>query len=398
MNQNDNQRIRLPDGIDAESFLRDYWQQKPLLMRGALSPTRFSLSPDELAGLATEPDIESRLLVGGNGTDISKGWRIEHGPFDEASFAALPRSHWTLLVQDVDKYLPEVAALIELFDFVPQWRIDDVMISFATDGGGVGPHTDAYDVFLMQASGRRRWRLSYRDYADDDLLPGLEQRILAHFDTDEDWLLEPGDLLYLPPGVAHWGTADGDCMTYSLGFRAPSQAELAGDWFQHAIANASDDRLQDGRGIETTGLGEIGAGTRAAARRLVDRLVAGDTDAFDRWLGCHLTEPKPQFDIVPADVDWNATDLLDHLDNGGSLVRNPAARMAWSALSSGELLLFCQGEARELPGSLQALAEALCRKRRFEAAECKQAMSDAAAARELLLALVNDGVLEPDVP
>ena len=202
-------RLRLPQGLDGETFLRDYWQKQPLLMPAALPTQSFTLTPDELAGLACEPQFESRLIL----EDEEGLWEVRQGPFAEADFAALPESHWTLLVQDVDKYVSDTVSLIEAFDVVPDWRIDDVMISYATDRGGVGPHSDAYDVFLMQASGRRRWRISDRHYAESDLLPGIDQRILARFHTAQEWVLEPGDVLYLPPGVAHWGTAEGPCMT-----------------------------------------------------------------------------------------------------------------------------------------------------------------------------------------
>jgi len=225
-------QLSLPPDIDPDTFLRNYWQKRPLLMRAAVPLDCFTLAGDELAGLACEPEFESRMII-----ERSDGnWQIRHGPFDEADFSDLPESNWTLLVQDVDKFLPEVARLIDGFDFVPAWRIDDIMISYASERGSVGPHTDDYDVFLMQAQGQRRWRISEKDYSDSALLPGLEQRILAHFETEQEWVLEPGDVLYLPPGVAHWGIAEGECMTYSLGFRTPNQQDLAADWFQHLVS------------------------------------------------------------------------------------------------------------------------------------------------------------------
>jgi 50S ribosomal protein L16 3-hydroxylase len=253
--------LKLP--IDRDTFLRDYWQKQPLLMRGALDPGLFSVPPDELAGLACEPDIESRLVI----EHGERHWTVEHGPLDEGRFALLPTSHWTLLVQDVDKHRDDVAALLDHFDFVPGWRIDDIMISYATDGGGVGPHTDSYDVFLMQAQGRRRWRISDADYSEDDLLPNQPLRILSSFETTEDWLVAPGDVLYLPPGVAHWGSADGDCMTYSLGFRAPQRQELLAEWLHHCADQAGTAPLVDpDEGLSP--IGSLGPGFIGLAQTL----------------------------------------------------------------------------------------------------------------------------------
>ena len=274
-------QLRLPHGIDRAVFLHQYWQRRPLLMRNALAVDNFRLGADELAGLACEPDLESRLVV-----EHSRGsWDLRHGPFNARDFGTLPESHWTLLVQDVDKYLPEVARLIDAFDFVPDWRIDDIMISYAADQGGVGPHTDAYDVFLMQAQGRRKWRISESHYTDADLIPGLAQRILSRFDTDHEWVLEPGDVLYLPPGVAHWGIADGPCMTYSLGFRVPSQQELAADWFQHLVALSYQSRLSGPDDLDPEQPSRLPGGVFETAAQTIDALPDPRSGSFRLWLG-----------------------------------------------------------------------------------------------------------------
>ena len=381
--------ITLPPGIDRATFIRDYWQKKPLLMRGAMSPTAFTLSPDELAGLACEDEIEARLLIQG----AAGAWQVRHGPFDDNDFAALPEHDWTLLVQDVDKYVPAVGQLIDAFDFVPGWRIDDIMISFAADGGGVGPHTDAYDVFLMQAHGRRRWRLSYESYTDNDLLPGLEQRILARFRVDEDWLLQPGDVLYLPPGIAHWGTAEGDCMTYSLGFRSPSQQELAADWFQYRVGLACERRLADPGDLSVESPGEITAGAVAAARQLLDALPGTDSAEFSSWLGRHFTEPKPQFQVLPPDDDWDRQRLAGHLAARRPLQRHPYARISWMRTGNDAVTLFWQGQATGLPPSCQDLAALLAQHRRLPADTLVQTLVDDDG-EALLLQLLNDGILE----
>ena len=380
--------MRLPPGIDRATFVRDYWQKQPLLLRAAMPPSAFTLSADELAGLACEEGIESRLLI----QTATDAWQVRHGPFDADDFAALPEHDWTLLVQDVDKYVTPVGHLMDAFDFVPGWRVDDIMVSYAADRGGVGPHTDAYDVFLMQAHGSRRWRLSYETYTDDDLVPGLEQRILSRFRVDEDWVLHPGDVLYLPPGIAHWGTAEGDCMTYSLGFRSPSQQELAADWFQYRVGLADEHRLDDPDDLSADTPGEITAGAVAAARQLLDALPDTGSAAFGTWLGRHFTEPKPQFQIPPPDDTWDRSRLARHLDAQQPLQRHPFARISWMT-ASDKVLLFVQGESMTLPDSCRPLAAYLSQHRRLADDALAQMLVNADA-EALLLHLLNDGILE----
>ena len=227
-----NKPLPLLGGITPKAFLAEYWHKKPLLIKNAIADFTGLLSPEELAGLACEDEVQSRIVEEINGV-----WHAKHGPFDENDFAALPdqpnpNHRWTLLVQSVNHYLPEASALLQQFDFIPHARLDDLMVSYAPDGGGVGPHFDSYDVFLLQGQGQRLWRIS--EQTDLSLIEGAPLRILKHFDTAQEWLLEAGDMLYLPPHLAHWGIAvsDGktDCMTYSIGFRAPKQQELASEF------------------------------------------------------------------------------------------------------------------------------------------------------------------------
>ena len=383
-------RLRLPQGLDGETFLRDYWQKQPLLMPAALPTQSFTLTPDELAGLACEPQFESRLIL----EDEEGLWEVRQGPFAEADFAALPESHWTLLVQDVDKYVSDTVSLIEAFDVVPDWRIDDVMISYATDRGGVGPHSDAYDVFLMQASGRRRWRISDRHYAESDLLPGIDQRILARFHTAQEWVLEPGDVLYLPPGVAHWGTAEGPCMTYSLGFRAPSQQELASDWFQHLVSLSDERRLDDPDDLRADSRAQLTTGVFRRAAQLLNELPDTHSADFRRWLGRYLTEPKVQFEIPARDPAWQHADLADCLQQGQTLRRHPFARIAWTVLDDAQVVLFMQGEDLTLPSLLQPMVRQIAERRLLEAEEIAPVIAATPEAGALLLRLVNDGILE----
>jgi len=200
--------------------MRDYWQRKPLLIRGAFPRFADPLSPREVLRLAANEDAVSRLVIR-NG----KRWSVEHGPLPASRFKQLPRRDWTVLVQDTNHFSRAARELLARFDFIPHARIDDVMVSYAVPGGGVGPHVDSYDVFLLQGHGRRRWTISRQK--DLAFVPGLDLKILARFKPGTEWVLEPGDMLYLPPGVAHHGVAETECLTWSIGFRAPADQELA---------------------------------------------------------------------------------------------------------------------------------------------------------------------------
>ncbi len=212
--------MQLLNGLSPQQFLAEYWQKKPLLIRQAIPGFTGLLSPNDLAGLACEDDVQARLI-----SLKKKQWAVRHGPFDEADFARLPKQDWTLLVQGVNHYVPEATGLMAMFNFIPHARLDDLMVSYAPKGGGVGPHLDSYDVFLLQGLGRRNWKISAQ--TDHTLIEGAPLKILQHFETEQEWVLEAGDMLYLPPQIAHWGIADSDdCMTYSIGFRAPAAQEL----------------------------------------------------------------------------------------------------------------------------------------------------------------------------
>ena len=376
--------------VSRQAFLDNYWQKRPLLIRQAIDPACLRLDPGELAGLACEETVESRLIRQHGDTD----WSLQHGPLDEADFAALPESHWTLLVQDVDKHLPEVGALLEAFDFLPDWRLDDIMISYATDQGGVGPHTDNYDVFLVQASGRRRWRLSYRDYRDSDLLADCPLRVLRDFDTHEDWVLEPGDLLYLPPRLAHWGTAIGECMTWSVGMRGASDTELAAAWLAHLADRNGRHHLRDHIDAATRNPSWLGPADIALACDHIRATQPQDSPDFRLWLGGYLTEPKPGFEL-PESEDIDIPALLRQWRQGRlTLHRHPWVRLALIDLDGQRLALCAQGEALVRPAAQRALLEAVCRHRRL--APDALAGGEPAQQEDLLSALLQRGWLCPE--
>ncbi len=216
-------KLAMLGDLAPDEFLSQYWQREPLLIRNAFPDFTPPVSGDELAGLSLEEEVESRLIQQPEG---AREWHLQSGPFTESTFSKLPEQNWTLLVQAVDLWVPEATHLLQQFDFVPTWRLDDLMVSFAAPGGSAGPHYDHYDVFLLQAEGQRRWHVGQRCDATTPLTDNPDLRILADFQQQASWLLEAGGMLYIPPGLAHWGIAETAGMTYSIGFRAPRMADL----------------------------------------------------------------------------------------------------------------------------------------------------------------------------
>jgi 50S ribosomal protein L16 3-hydroxylase len=373
--------------FDSDAFLRDFWQKRPALIRDPWAAWVNPLGPDELAGLACEPGVEARLITHVADENLS----AEHGPFAEARFARLGKTPWTLLVQAVDHHVPEVAALLAAFRFVPNWRIEDVMISIASDGAGVGPHFDQYDVFLIQGLGRRRWQVGAQCDEETPLLPHDDLRLLAAFEPTEEWVLEPGDILYVPPGAAHNGVALGDdCMTLSIGFRAPSRSELLAGWCDELLAGSDDsDRYTDPELVAQANPGEISAEALTQLHAMVTEKL-GDKAAFARWFGEHSSARKyPEIDWSP-EVPFGTEELHAALADGAMLLRNPASRFSFVRGEAGQVLLFVDGECFECVGAVAALAERICAQDQVEVG----AASDATLA--LIATLVNRGSMALD--
>ena len=303
MTSQHHQPLALLNALTPAQFLADYWQKKPLLIKQAIPNFTGLLTPGELAGLACEDDVQARIV------EFKKGkWSAKQGPFDEDDFAKLPEKttpnhNWTLLVQSVNHFLPEAAELLQQFDFIPHARLDDLMVSYAPGGGGVGPHFDSYDVFLLQGQGKRLWRIS--EQTDLTLVDGAPLRILKQFDTAQEWLLEAGDMLYLPPHLAHWGIAvtDGaeDCMTYSIGFRAPKNQELATEFLGFLQDQLNQDALtiegiyQDPNLTLQAHPAEISQAMIHQVNENLQKIQWSDA-LVGEFLGTYLSEPKP--DIV----------------------------------------------------------------------------------------------------
>lgn len=305
-----NKPLQLLGGLTPAQFLAEYWQKKPLLIKNAIPNFNGLLSPEELAGLACEEGVQSRIIEEINGV-----WHAKHGPFDDEDFAALPeqtdpKHRWTLLVQSVNHYLPEASQLLQQFDFIPHARLDDLMVSYAPDGGGVGPHFDSYDVFLLQGQGKRLWRIS--EQTDLSLVEGAPLRILKNFDTAQEWILEAGDLLYLPPHLAHWGIAvahnNVDCMTYSIGFRAPKNQELATEFLGFMQDQLNQEAIhiegiyQDADLSLQTHPAEISDTMVSKVSKTLQKIQWSNQD-IAKFLGTYLSDPK-------ADVVFDANKKL----------------------------------------------------------------------------------------
>ncbi len=370
--------------FDINGFLSDYWQKQPLLIKNPWVSWENPLGPDELAGLACEEGVEARLIK-----QSRKTLEAENGPFPEARFNNLGKQPWTLLVQAVDHHVRQVAALIEPFRFIPNWRIDDVMVSYATDGGGVGPHFDQYDVFLIQGLGRRRWQVGARCDAATVLLPHDDLRLLANFEAADEWILGPGDILYVPPRFAHNGVAVGDdCMTYSVGFRAPSRSELIGNWCDDLLAELDDDdRYADPGLAAQANPGEISASALARLHAMVTGKLA-DRDGFARWFGAYTSTPKyPDMEWQP-DEPVEALELRQYLADGAAMIRNPASRFSFIRPAASAVLLFVDGECIECAGEVAGLAELLCAADRIEV---DPQLMQSQAAMGLIAKLFNQG-------
>ncbi len=286
-------------GLSPVQFMRRHWQKKPLLVRQALPGFVPPVSRSELFALAAESGVESRLIVHGD-----DGWTLRHGPFLRRSLPPLGRPRWTLLVQGVDLHRQQAHELLSRFRFVPDARLDDLMISWASDGGGVGPHFDSYDVFLLQASGRRRWRIGRQK--DLTLEAGVPLKILSRFEPEQEHVLEPGDMLYLPPRWAHDGVAEGgDCMTCSIGFRVPQRAGLAAELAQRMGEAYEDSTLyRDPAQAATVHPAAMPAELTAFAADALQRLLA-DRSSLACALGEVMTEPKPSVWFEEAVQPWS---------------------------------------------------------------------------------------------
>jgi 50S ribosomal protein L16 3-hydroxylase len=370
-------------GMPVAQFLRRYWQKRPLLVRQALPGFRSPIAPEDLAGLACEELAHARLVTHQPRTDR---WTLRSGPLAESDFSTLKKSHWTLLVQDVDKWDDSVAALLDHFDFIPDWRLDDIMISYAVDQGSVGPHVDNYDVFLLQGMGKRRWLISDDPTAPQDFRNDSDLKLLKQFTPTHDWVLEPGDMLYLPPGFAHHGIAQGPCMTYSIGLRAPSAAEMLLDFAETLAEQLTEDRRFADPDLTPPAHGaEIDANALARVEQAL--AIAGKASPAQRrqWFGTFITRYRAAQTPAPRPRKITLAALRAALLKSKPVRRNPWTRLAYARDDRSGAELYAAGNTYTCGIKL---AQFLCSARRLPTAPLARLDS---AELELLRTLINDG-------
>jgi 50S ribosomal protein L16 3-hydroxylase len=370
--------------LSPETFLADYWQQQPLVVRQAFPDFQSPVSADELAGLSCEADVNSRIVIEKGG---KHPWETFYGPMDEAMFQNLPETHWSLLVNDVEKHLPQLAWIIDRFRFIPEWCVDDLMISYAPEGGSVGPHLDQYDVFILQAQGHRRWQLHNREVAADNVVVGTDMHIQKDFQAEQEWLLAPGDMIYIPPGVSHYGVATDECLSFSIGFRAPAHAEMLQDFVEYiSRGEPGNVMFRDPHPGVQAHANEITAATIDTVGDVLKQYLRADHPELSRWFGRFISDVKT--DIAPEAgqtvEDFNSLTGLYEV-----LARHPASHFAFSR-HDNHALLFVDGDDYDVSVDF---AETLCAHREVDLHML--AAKTTAAEQHLLLKLFNSGKLSP---
>lgn len=386
-----------PLGMPAADFLRDYWQKRPLLIRNAFPDFESPISPDDLGALSLEATALSRLILWDRKKDQ---WTVETGPLPEDRFDRVPERDWTLLVQDVDKWDPDVRAILSSFPFLSAWRIDDVMISFAVEGGSVGAHIDQYDVFLLQGMGHRHWQIDANPEQSAEFRDDAPIKLLKSFTPSHEWTLKPGDMLYLPPGLGHHGVALDPCLTFSLGMRAPSKAELIEDFALELAARTGEtERYADPDLAVPTDTFEIDAAALARVKRTLG-CMAGSGDADDallrRWFGRFITRYRASGDIKPPKKPPTRAEFDAALAAGGAAQRHPFSRVAWLREGKANAMWFITGS--DIDGLRASDAALLCRAESLDATIWQALDEHAREAVVALAALGHYRVVKPRAP
>ena len=386
-------------GMSAETFLRDYWQKKPLLIRQAFPDFETPLSPDELAGLSCEEEVNSRIIIERGG---EHPWQAIHGPMDESVFEKMPETHWTLVVNDLEKYVPELIWITDQFRFIPEWHLDDLMSSWAADQGTVGPHVDLYDVFILQGEGRRRWQINTQPVAEDNVIPGLAIRLQKEFNVEQEWILETGDMLYIPSGVSHHGVSLGESTSYSIGFKATSHEALVNDFIAHITSNLSINKTYN---IPNEGVPEHPNEITSAAIEEVRNIFRDYLDPqhpeLPRWFGRYVSDAKMDYLHECQQTVEHFSDLKGlEQKYGAPFYRHPSSRFAFTELPQGtagtndssDVILFVDGNDFTVSKSF---AYELCDHRELDLNRLEQVATD--EEQSLLIEFYNSGKLyQPD--
>ena len=340
-------------------FLQRYWQQSPLFVEQCFTSLIDMVHGDDLAGLACDEYAESRII---RGFGLNGDWRCEQGPFTEETFAKLPDTNWTLLVQGLDQWDEEFRHILAAFDFLPRWRLEDIMASYAPKGGGVGPHFDYYDVFLIQVSGTRQWQIGQQCNDQTALQKNDDVKLLEQFETHAEYTATPGDMLYIPAGVAHWGTASSDdCITLSVGFRAPSEKEIMTEVFDDLVEQFSEQlRYRDSLDAIDANPFKMNGAVEENIKQFAESLDPKKLEqALNKAFGCLVTEPR-YLGFVEPGAEWQPEKLLNIFAKQEriSLEHAAHARFAFSKMglfASGEFYPSTEAFSRQIcDGDLQA--------------------------------------------
>jgi len=377
--------------INIDDFLLHYWQKKPLLIRSAFPHYQSPISAEELAGLACEDFVESRIISEQKNTPK---WVLENGPFLEERFSKLPKSHWTLLIQGLNKIFPELDDLLQQFNFIPSWRVDDLMASYASPEGSVGPHIDQYDVFLLQASGRRKWMISETAVSMNNFEENSALKIIKNFTAESEWILEAGDMLYLPPNIAHYGIGMEDCMTFSIGFRAPSHAELLSSYIDEHITTLTDDlRYQDTELRQTNNPGEISS---AAINNIQQLLLShfNDTSKIADWFGGFITDYLDD-EVELIERNLTTDEFLVEIKNNYNLRRPATVRANYIKNKDNTISLYLNGTKQNIQKDESDITMLFCNQTTYTYLTLKPYM-DNKIALAFLCKLYNSGFIEFD--
>ena len=351
--------------LSLEQFLAEYWQKKPLLIKGGFQNFQDPLSADELAGLALDEQVDARLIQRSEGS-----WQLDEGPFEH--FEGYGEQDWTLLVQAVDHWHPAAATLLEPFRFIPNWRIDDLMVSFSAPGGGVGPHLDQYDVFIIQGMGKRRWRVGMPDASLEQFCPHPRLLQVSDFQACIDAVMEPGDILYIPPGCPHDGIALEPSLNYSVGFRAPAQKDLFGGLADYLLDFQIDgERFSDPGRLASESPGAIQGRDLAEIRQLMQAMLSDD-DLISHWFGSYISQAKRELDLQEPEPHYQAEEIAEYLEEGSVLGRLGGLRCCYQQLdANADVQLFINGDRFPLPATELTTARLLTDQPQLDEAACR---------------------------
>lgn len=356
MRNRPNNRWPVLGKLSQQEFLQRYWQKRPVLLKRALYPFPDVITPEEVAGMSCDERVESRLIMEKGG---KRPWELKRGPFKPAMFKKLPKTHWTILVNGVDRFIPRVNAFLDHFSFVPFWRMDDIMVSYADDKGNVGAHVDNFDVFLVQAAGKREWMIEDRAVLKDDFVPDIPVRLLKKFRPTHRWVLEPGDILYLPPRFPHHGIARGKgCMTISVGFRAPTTAEILNSVVSSALSRLEETARYSDPDLKPQAPGEIPSAALRKISKTIQQAISSEEFLGD-WLGRFATETYGDVNLETTAHPIPTSRVVSEVKNASFLVRAEGARFAYIRAGKTSISFFANGERQELSGKAAACAKLL---------------------------------------